>query len=180
MADDPNAGSALERDLDAAFSHLESGLTQAGRAVAQLRGLLPDVTALADAMDQLEAMILRARPRPAPAALHPTPESSSLMETDARDRPARDPASPCLLLDVRSPSGSLDLKALDASVGECPEVVEVALLDYDGSRASLKVWVDGTADPMAVRESMLDGLEQRLAGDAGAEIRIELEQESAA
>ena len=88
--------------------------------------------------------------------------------------------SNCLVLDVSTKAGSLDLRAVDGSVNENSAVVDVALLDYDGRHATLKVWIDASANPNTVRESLLESLRRHLADDKDAEVRIDFEASSAA
>ncbi|MCH8994745.1 MAG: hypothetical protein IH959_07225 [Chloroflexi bacterium] len=88
--------------------------------------------------------------------------------------------SHCLRLTVKSNSGSLDLKAVDGSVNENPAVVDVALLDYDGRKATLKLWVNESADPIGVRDALLGSLRRRLGDEQAAEVRIDFEESAAA
>ena len=90
------------------------------------------------------------------------------------------PTSNCLVLDVSTKAGSLDLRSVDGSVNENSAVVDVALLDYDGRHATLKVWIDASANPITVRESLLESLQRHLADDKDAEVRIDFEASSAA
>jgi hypothetical protein len=83
--------------------------------------------------------------------------------------------SHCLRLGVASKAGSLDLKAVDGSVNENPAVVDVALLDYDGRKATLKLWINGQADPIGVRDALLGSLRRRLGDERDAEVLIEFE-----
>ena len=116
----------------------------------------------------------------APAAepdLERTPEEQPSLEYAAEEPAAEagQPASHCLLLGVASKIGSLDLKAVDGSVNENPAVVDVALLDYDGRKASLKLWINGAADPAGVRDALLGSLRRRLGDEDEAEVQIEFE-----
>ena len=89
------------------------------------------------------------------------------------------PVPHCLRLGVSSKTGSLDLKAVDGSVNENPSVVDVALLDYDGRHATLKLWISGTADPYSVRDSLTASLRRRLGDEQDAEVRIDFEGSAA-
>lgn len=93
-------------------------------------------------------------------------------------RPSR-PISHCLRLGVHSRVGSLDLKAVDGAVNENPAVVDVALLDYDGRQATLKLWINGSADPIGVGEALLGSLRRRLGDEREADVRIEFEESAA-
>ncbi len=87
--------------------------------------------------------------------------------------------SRCLRLAVSSKSGNLDLKEVDSSVNENPAVIDVALLDYDGRQATLKLWINETADPKGVRDALLSSLRNHL-GKKDTELSIELEEDSSA
>ena len=116
-----------------------------------------------------------------------TTESEPVAETAAPE-PAAEIAEPepaqavshCLRLTVKSNSGSLDLKAVDGSVNENPAVVDVALLDYDGRKATLKLWVNESADPIGVRDALLGSLRRRLGDEQAAEVHIDFEESAAA
>jgi hypothetical protein len=90
------------------------------------------------------------------------------------------PPSHCLRLDVRSTVGSLELKAVDSAVNENPSVIDVALLEYDGRGATLRIWIDPSADPIGVREALLQSLDRNLAGSEDTEVQLDFEQEPAA
>lgn len=112
-----------------------------------------------------------------PPAAEPLPEEEASFASAAGEPAAEagQPASHCLLLGVASKIGSLDLKAVDGSVNENPAVVDVALLDYDGRKASLKLWINGAADPIGVRDALLGSLRRRLGDEQEAEVQIEFE-----
>lgn len=57
-------------------------------------------------------------------------------------------------LEFESKPGPLDLRAVDDAVSEHPSVRDVALLDYDGRKATLKVWIEDTATPAQVHEAL--------------------------
>jgi hypothetical protein len=123
-------------------------------------------------------------PAPAPAvepSVTPEPEPSIDEVTAKIDELATSSTpSHCLRLDVRSKSGSLELKAVDDAVNENTSVVDVALLEYDGRNATLRVWIETSADPETVREALLDSLQRNLAGHQDADFSLDFEQESAA
>jgi hypothetical protein len=58
-------------------------------------------------------------------------------------------------LEFESKPGPLDLRAVDDAVSEHPSVRDVALLDYDGLKATLKVWIEDTATPQDVRSDLV-------------------------
>ena len=121
---------------------------------------------------QPEPVPQAAEPQPAPQVVEPEP---ALQATEPEEA-----VSHCLRLAVNSKSGSLDLKAVDASVNENPAVVDVALLDYDGRKATLKLWVNESADPIGVRDALLGSLRRRLSDEQAAEVRIDFEESAAA
>jgi len=57
-------------------------------------------------------------------------------------------------LEFESTPGPLDLRTVDDAVSEHPAVRDVALLDYDGRRATLKVWITEEASPAEVQEAL--------------------------
>lgn len=116
------------------------------------------------------------------ATLEPSePEAPTGAPTAAPPQPEpTHPISHCLRLGVSSKAGSLDLKAVDGSVNENPAVVDVALLDYDGRHATLKLWINGSADPNEVRQALLASLRSRLGDERDAEVTIDFEEGSAA
>lgn len=59
-------------------------------------------------------------------------------------------------LEFESRSGPLDLRTVDDAVSEHPAVRDVALLDYDGRKATLKVWIEASASPADVQQSLTD------------------------
>lgn len=70
-------------------------------------------------------------------------------------------------LEFESHAGPLDLRAVDDAVGEHPAVRDVALLDYDGRHATLKVWIAATASVADVRQTLADR-----AGQIGGDVSI--------
>ena len=101
------------------------------------------------------------------------------MASPAEAAPPGSPASDSLQLSITATSGSLDLKAVDRSINESPAVVDVTLLDYDGRNATLKVWITETADPVGVREALLESLLRNFGDGQDTEISIDLAGEQA-
>ena len=62
----------------------------------------------------------------------------------------------CFRLEFESKPGPLDLRAVDDAVSEHPSVRDVALLDYDGRKATLKVWIEDTATPQDIQSSLVE------------------------
>lgn len=172
---------SLAEELNSALTGLESALAEAGRSAGAIRSLIPQIVALADLADQMETAMTNVRrqhdgvaavdeqPVAPPPQLRPV-APSPLARGTADASPSR-----CLRIDVRSKSGALDLRAVDRSVNESPAVVDVALLEYDGSHASLKVWVGPLAAPPSVRETLLESLGRHLAEQGEVEVQVEFE-----
>lgn len=60
----------------------------------------------------------------------------------------------CFRLEFACQTGPLDLRTVDDAVSEHPAVRDVALLDYDGHRATLKVWITSDASPSDVQDAL--------------------------
>jgi len=69
----------------------------------------------------------------------------------------------CFRLEFESRPGPLDLRTVDDAVSEHPAVRDVALLDYDGRKATLKVWIDGSASASDVQSALVDRSSQLFA-----------------
>jgi hypothetical protein len=190
-------------ELASALASLDDAIAQAGQSALVMRSSLAQVAALAEKVRSLESAIalareslnvptagggpaqpaLRAVPAAQPPLAHDAPPEAPEDESQDAWEPAPAPQalepvgepSHCLRLGVASKSGSLDLKAVDGSVNENPAVVDVALLDYDGRRATLKLWINQAADPAGVRDALLGSLRRHLGDERDAEVNIEFE-----
>ena len=125
---------------------------------------------------------------PAPA---PEPAAQELRDRDAlaqkvqlieelRGQPEGAPTQYCLRLRVGSKVGSLDLKAVDNAVNEQAAVSDVALIDYDGRQATLRIWISGTESPESVIKALHQSLRSRLGDEDEADVDIEFEERAAA
>ena len=114
-------------------------------------------------------------PELGPEPIETEPESEQAVPASVAQSATGELTSHCLRLGVASKAGSLDLKAVDGSVNENPAVVDVALIDYDGRKATLKLWINGAADPLGVRDALLGSLRRRLGDESDAEVQIEFE-----
>ena len=110
--------------------------------------------------------------RPAPFVTPPpdgasepaTPESAEAAaataiiepETPESTRRAEALGLTCFRLEFESRPGPLDLRTVDDAVSEHPAVRDVALLDYDGRKATLKVWIDGSASSSDVQSTLVE------------------------
>jgi hypothetical protein len=104
-----------------------------------------------------------------------TPELALEMSTEEEEPVEHDGHARCLRLEVDKKIGSLDLKQVDAAVNEVPVIVDVALLDYDGRHATLKLWLGETNDPDEISTTLLRELRSRLGGEAIADIQVAFE-----
>jgi hypothetical protein len=173
---------ALAQDLGEAIDELHAALGRASDAAGRIQGLLPRVGAVNALLDEIESVIqagrhgIGGRSGPQGAftrpALVPTPETVRPSESEA----AEDGPQPeqqggpstgelvCFRLEFQSSGGPLDLRAVDDAVGEHPAVRDVALLDYDGRTATLKVWIVPTVSPVEVQQSLSERAGQLFAG----------------
>jgi hypothetical protein len=174
------------RDFEQTLGALDSALNDAVRAVAAMRAFVPQINMLAQAVVTIESAVTQARqnidvegpPPTAQATLHaiqPTPLPATGQQ---QEQPTTEAGTQCLRLQVTKTSGPLDLKNVDNAVNEHPEIVDLALLDYDGRQATLKVWVSGGTDRKQLEQSLTDDLLKRV-GES-AEVTITADQESAA
>jgi hypothetical protein len=180
----------LVNELESALTRLQSALTEAGGAIDSIRSCIPQISALIEVVNTMETAMSFARqrlgagasPAPAPLRAMPTePPAQPAPEPEAIPAPqSTTPSAFCLRLRVGSKAGSLDLKAVDSAVNEQATVTDVALIDYDGRQATLRVWIAGAQDPEQVREALFAGLRSRLGGEDAADIQIDFEEQAAA
>jgi len=189
MADQVTQGSSLAGDIEAGLTTLDSALVEARRAVDMIRASLSQIAGLERRVREMEAAMSRAlESLSAPLAPAAPASTISQLRPASFAAPAAEPAvapaetapearvSSCLRLTVQSTSGSLDLKAVDGAVNENPDVVDVALLDYDGRQATLKLWVNPEADANVVREALVESLKGQLGEDGRAEAFIDVDE----
>jgi hypothetical protein len=109
----------------------------------------------------------------APAAtIEPSTTASGGIERETPESVKRAEAQGlvCFRLEFESRPGPLDLRTVDDAVSEHPAVRDVALLDYDGRKATLKVWIDGSASPSDVQSTLVERSSQLFA--AGNDVTI--------
>lgn len=125
--------------------------------------------------------VLALQPEP---AYSPEPELEPEPAPELADEPipvsTGVPTQYCLRLHITSKAGALDLKAVDNAVNEQPAVTDVALIDYDGRQATLRVWISGSDDAEAARKALGESLRSRLGDADSAEIDIDFEERVAA
>jgi hypothetical protein len=196
------ASTSLMGEFAGTLEALESALGEAMRNAAQLKTVVPRVAALERVLTELEATMARARERvappaaPSPPSAEPGPSLWPVPSAEAPEAPAEaEPPSPAeetppeaadtdrrsFVIEVTAGEGSLDLKDVDRSVNDNPGVADVALLDFDGRKASLKIWVNEEADLSEVHELLREGLKNNLAAEGKAgDISVSLSEQSAA
>jgi len=180
----------LVPDFEGTLSKLDNALSDAANAVSAIRGFIPQFAALAQVVSTIESAVSQAREnldvRPAgvAATLRSVPAAAPAPVAQAASAPVDEEKKPvatgtqCLRLNITKPSGSLDLKTVDNALNEHTEIIDLALLDYDGRQATLKVWISGQVDEKKLRESLTADLLQRVGDDS--EVKIDFDQESAA
>jgi hypothetical protein len=166
---------ALAQDLGEAIDELQLSLTRASDAATRIRGLIPRVGAVNALLDEIESVIHAGRQEfGAPRATLPdsfTRPTLVASEGAPAEQPAPAPSPAwtnepqpqatttadeliCFRLEFQSSGGPLDLRAVDDAVGEHPAVRDVALLDYDGRNATLKVWIVASVSPADVQGAL--------------------------
>jgi hypothetical protein len=165
----------LEQELNTAIEDLRSALQRATDAAGELQRLVPRVTQIGSLFDEIASVISTGRQQlgisGAPGTYaRPTlvvPETAAASKSDdpwtqlsdtfnTTTEPTK-PSSASLVsfrLEFESKPGPLDLRAVDDAVSEHPSVRDVALLDYDGRKATLKVWIEDSATPAGVHASL--------------------------
>jgi hypothetical protein len=179
----------LVNEMETALTRLESTLVEASRAITTIRSCIPQISALIEVVNTMESAMTFARQRlgagptaettplramPQQPAVQPSPEPEPVAAESTT------PSQYCLRLRVGSKVGSLDLKAVDNAVNEQPAVNDVALIDYDGRQATLRVWVTAMEGPESVRNTLYQSLRSRLGDEDVADIDIEFEERAAA
>jgi hypothetical protein len=156
------------RELDVRLNDLETAVNRARESLN-----IPATSSQQDSVPQLRAV-----PTWDVADEQDEPAFAEGEEEEQQETPAprqHSEGARCLRLEVEKKIGSLDLKQVDAAVNEIPLVTDVALLDYDGRRATLKLWIGETDDPEAVSETLLKELRSRLGGEAIADVEVAFE-----
>jgi hypothetical protein len=179
----------LVNELENALTRLESALVEASRAITTIRSSIPQISALIEVVNTMESAMSFARERlgagptaettplralPQQPAVQPSPEPEPVATESATA------SQYCLRLRVGSKVGSLDLKAVDNAVNEQAAVSDVALIDYDGRQATLRVWVTGTESRESVQTALYQSLRSRLGDEDVADVDIEFEEQAAA
>jgi hypothetical protein len=189
MPEQTTSPSNFINEFETALAKLDAALAEARNAVAAIRSFVPQFAALAQVVATIESAVTEARHNidatasPPPSGLRAVPIQEAQAVQPEQDQPAhtdvaQSPANECLRLNVTKHTGSLDLKSVDNALNEHTEIVDLALLDYDGRQATLKVWVSGPFDRESLQHSLNEDLVRAVGTDA--EIKIEFDQDAAA
>jgi hypothetical protein len=192
MANDTQA--AVTQELTDAISELRSALQRASDAATRLERIVPRVNAIGSLFDELANVIHNGRqqfgapesPTNIAEYARPTlvvPEAQAVQQAGAEAVTAPTPAEETwtfqaqteptgpknedlvsFRLEFESNPGPLDLRAVDEAISEHPAVRDVALVDYDGRRATLKVWITPAASPSEVQQSLSERASQIFPG----------------
>ncbi|HEX5480369.1 MAG TPA: hypothetical protein VFY79_11690 [Dehalococcoidia bacterium] len=115
----------------------------------------PAVVAQTSPLEWASAPVSEWAPKPPPEA--PSPDLRGAIDGQGELASFR--------LEFESHPGPLDLRAVDEAISEHPAVRDIALLDYDGHRATLKVWVEGSASPADVQSAIRDQVSALFSSD---------------
>jgi hypothetical protein len=151
------------RDIGEVFDQIEAAVQEGRRQIAGASAAIGATQPAAFARPTL--VVPQPEPAPAPTkvetAVHaPAPEPMLAPESTHGDASALTQMvqqSDELLsfrLEFESRPGPLDLRAVDAAISEQPSVRDIALLDYDGHKATLKVWIEGDASPALIQAAI--------------------------
>jgi hypothetical protein len=150
-----------------ATAHAADATAHAADAAARVQTLIPRVGSISALFAQLDNVIRTGREQigataPAPAYTGPT---LVVTEPEAPAPVAEQPTAPkseitasltSFRLEFESSPGPLDLRTVDDAVSEHPAVRDVALLDYDGRKATLKVWIEPSASPSDIQSALAE------------------------
>lgn len=153
----------LARDFSAALDDLHDCLRRADKAAEALRDMLGQIDAVGGVFDDVEATLRAGRERL--TAAHPAFAGGRASGYDAAQTEAAATfvaevapsanRTKTLRVEIQSAPGRLDLRAIDDAIARNPSVRDVALLDYDGHRAMLRLWVDRGTSPDDVQSALI-------------------------
>lgn len=162
-----------------ATAHAADATAHAAEAATRVQTLIPRVGSISALFAELDNVIRTGREQigataPTPVYTGPTlvVDNGAPAESEAADAPTESPApeAPALpafepansaaltsfRLEFESNPGPLDLRTVDDAVSEHPAVRDVALLDYDGRKATLKVWIEPSASPADIQAALVE------------------------
>ncbi len=157
------------RAISDVFDQIEAAVHEGRRQIAGASAAIGGTQGHPAAITRPTLVAPAADVRPQPASATPGPEAWPDLRAGEETTGAL-PAAPTLLqdaiaqpgdlvsfrLEFESRSGPLDLRAVDDAISEHPAVRDIALLDYDGHKATLKVWIEGGASPAGVHAAIRD------------------------
>lgn len=157
------------RAISEVFDQIEAAVHEGRRQIAGASAAIGGTHEHPPAVTRPTLVVPTDGSRREPASMAPAPQAWP--DPPAEDEEAtRPPATPTPLqdaiaqpgdlvsfrLEFESRSGPLDLRAVDDAISEHPAVRDIALLDYDGHKATLKVWIEGSASPAVVHTAIRD------------------------
>ncbi len=161
---------SLFDELDAVIRSGRQQISQAGESTPTTFSrptlVVPSVSPQSMPQPQPEIAAIQQAEASEPIATTSTIER----ETPESTKRAQAEGLKCFRLEFESTPGPLDLRTVDDAVSEHPSVRDVALLDYDGRKATLKVWIEGSASPSDVQTSLVERSAQLFA--AGNDVTI--------
>jgi hypothetical protein len=157
----------LAEKLQSALLQLELALKEAATAAAAIRQLGPELVVIEqrvgrieDAVEGRHVQAATSSPAPPTPILRAAPAAADAVPQAALRMPElRRPFEERLAsfrLAFESEPGPLDLRSVDDAVSAHPAVRDVALLDYDGRRATLKVWIEASTPPSEIERALRD------------------------
>jgi hypothetical protein len=162
------ARNSLADELLATIEDLQSALLRATEAGRRLGELAPRVESLAETFAELEALIASGRQRnvggagAAPTATFTRP--TLVVPPSPRTAPVTESELVSVRLAFTSNGGPLDLRAVDDAVNAHAAVRDVALLDYDGTCATLRIWIPAEAEPADIRRGLAESWTELFGG----------------
>ena len=181
----------IEDELEDTLDTLERALLEAREELASLRRISPRVGALERTLEDVETVIEQAESDAGalatPQAMPPVAVPAARSEPEAagfdmgprlgdrRRRQAgairgRDDDLTCVRLEIESVAGTLDMHAVDEAISGDDAVRDIALMSYDGRRATLKVWTVDDARAGEAADALIASVEQRLGPQARVHI----------
>lgn len=157
------------RAISEVFDQIEAAVHEGRRHIAGASAAIGGTQGHPAAITRPTLLVPAAGVGPEPASAAPAPQvwpdppageetaaASAAAPTPLQDAIAQPGDLVSFRLEFESRSGPLDLRAVDDAISEHPAVRDIALLDYDGHKATLKVWIEGGASPATVHATIRD------------------------
>jgi hypothetical protein len=162
--------------IEAAVNEGRRQIAGATRVIAATPSAVPEFPRPTLVVPVAAAAAAPARPQPfAPPPAEALPHIDCEMKPAAASAPAtvdvirnsvaREVPHVAFRLEFESHPGPLDLRAVDDAISEHPAVRDIALLDYDGHKATLKVWNDGDTSPSSIQVAIRDRVRALFSSD---------------